>query len=158
MEPKRITAATLMEIYGVSRPTALNWFSDRLIEGERGQGVTDKWFATAEALKRFHQSLTCINVWEDGKLINLPAPFTEPVKALAELTAVSHAMAHRYLRSGYVPGAIKLPYANGDWKLPKGFSELALRLKSDHASNGARIATQIGSPLTPLPDRFTSCG
>lgn len=153
MKKRMITAATLMEIYGVTRPTAINWFNDKLIIGERGGGVTDSWIATPQALKAFHAQLTCINVWKSGELINLSAPFNQPVKELAELTGVSYPMAHKYLRAGYVPGAVKLPYAKGDWRLPAEFKTLALSLKEATEP----LEVQIGQPLTPLPEQFLTC-
>lgn len=153
MKKRMITAASLMEIYGVTRPTAINWFNDKLIIGERGGGITDSWIATPQALKDFHAQLTCINVWKDGDLLNLPAPYNQPVKALAELTAVSYPMAHKYLRAGYVPGAIKLPYAKGDWRLPANFETLATSLKEA----GELLVVEISQPLTPLPEQFLTC-
>jgi hypothetical protein len=42
-EKQQITAADLMALYNVTRPTAINWFNQGLIEGEKGEGITDSW-------------------------------------------------------------------------------------------------------------------
>lgn len=145
MNEKQITAAVLMALYGVTRPTAINWFSDGLIEGTKGEGVTDSWIATPAALHKFHlDHVLTVNAYQGGKLINLPGPWLATVTELAEKAAVTRGMAYRYVKSGYVPGAIKLPNKTGGWRFPVGYEALALRLKSERPKD---LTVKIGAPL-----------
>lgn len=149
MNELRITTAVLMGLYGVTRPTALNWFTDRLIEGERGEGITDSWIATWPALIKFHNKhIKAVNVSRGGELLNLSGPWHDTIPDLAEFMKVTRGMAYRYVMAGYVPGAIKLPYRRGDWKLPKGYKDVVKELKEA----GARDLTIVIS--TPLPDPY----
>ena len=145
MSDLQVTSAVLMEIYGVTRPTAINWFNDGLIEGKKGEGVTDSWIATLPALARFHQKhVIAVNVYRGASCLNLGGPWAATVTDLAEKAAVTRPMAYRYVKAGYVPGAIKLPNRTGGWRFPVGYEELALRMLNERPRD---LEVAIGPPL-----------
>jgi predicted site-specific integrase-resolvase len=158
MNEQQVTAAVLMALYGVTRPTAINWFNDGLIEGVKGEGVTDSWIATPAALHKFHNDhIITVNVYQGEECLNLPGPWAAMVSDLAERSGVTRGMAYLYVKKGYVPGAIKLPNLTGGWRLPVGYEPLAAKLRNERPDLRVNIGSPLPGSLPPIDRLLGSC-